>query len=1437
MSARALQLTGLCLLGISLLTSSRPVLADVAPPIEIKMSPDVGSAVSGQEYDGVLELHLGTDGILTELSLGGEGWAVLSFDAPAVPLRVQTGVLRIPFRALPRNADEPIVVSLRFNGFKQSKPIEIGPAYFARRGQVFRAVPVPESELPRPARGPVGDVAGEGRGARGKDADGRTTLRFEGRIVYQRPEGQWVGVDRLDVRIWDSDTVGHETMWEGHTDTTGYFDTEWFSWEDSGDPPDLVVYFETETNWVDVTDNSDLEWTYSWETEEIGNFQGSYHDFGNITVASDLMPALHLFSTVTRARRWVYTRSNHYYSMPQVQVEWPDDSSSSPAFYQCWGGDESEIHMTSAYQWREYVLCHEYGHHFPCSTWDDWPESVYCNDGDWCDPVPGEDCAHCAWCQENLVVAWTEGIAQYFAHRIPPTFAEDYVFDIGGAPHEPLYTKSYETPQTCEEDPEHFHDALLTEGFVAALLVDMADYEQDNHDDDSIWDSTCFGDEQILLVIGEQDPTNVFEFISAFKSAYPQYGPDLWPTAYNVDPSYPVGAYDPDNTPPGVVAVCDSATHPLGGWGPLPCITIEWEPAPDDLAGRGVCAYSLCWSQDPGGCTPDHVENPTSWSSCYITASHGPVTFGDWYVSIRARDCAGNWSDDWSTFGPFTVSECNGNGIIDVCEIACDISTLGLPCELPADWCSDLWPSDCGSAPDCNGNLIPDECDIASGFSQDCNLNGIPDECESMFHWDADSGSWHVPGNWLEGATPTTDSEVCIDVPGDVTVTYSAGTLQIATLACSESLAIEGATGQRALTIAEPSFVLGDLRLKNNDSTLDVENRLDIGGLFEWTQGSQLTGSGVTYANGGVYTSELVYPGLVYLNGHHLILDGESTSVGSARVEFVGASVFEIRPGSTYEHQGGTYFLNGGADDQFVNQGTLIKSVNPGTSMIKAVTSNTGLIHVQAGTLSFREQNSSSGGEFLGDPGTAFQFVNGGFTFHAGSSVVADNVLFTEGGAGWSYVRGTWNVTTSTTISAGQDVYFTEEANIINYGSSFSIPRGTANFNTPIGGPIQFDTFSIGPSSILDATANFNSGDPVEIANLTIGSGYLQGPSPVTISGLLTWNAGGRLYGTGTINADGDVLVNVNGDEKSLRNCVFNNAGTATFLGGFNRTAPAEVNNLETGVIDIQADVTVIGGSGLPLNNAGTLVKSAGAGTSTIQAAATNTGTIEVQTGVLRFYTGYGGSFVQTAGQTVLNGGGLQFDPGAMQISGGLLTGAGTVTGNVVNSAGTLAPGLPIGQIDIIGVYSHMVGATFECELSDTAPGAYDRLVCTGNLGLLGNLAVTFVSPLEPSHGDSFVVATSGAVLSGSFASVTVTNLPPYMILDVDYYGNAVTLTVIGGDCDSDGTLDIDDFATLGGCLQGPDNGVSPGCDCLDLDKDGDVDLLDAAEFQAAFKG
>ncbi|MHC4810109.1 MAG: LamG-like jellyroll fold domain-containing protein [Planctomycetota bacterium] len=95
----------------------------------------------------------------------------------------------------------------------------------------------------------------------------------------------------------------------------------------------------------------------------------------------------------------------------------------------------------------------------------------------------------------------------------------------------------------------------------------------------------------------------------------------------------------------------------------------------------------------------------------------------------------------------YEFGDCNGNGILDVCDIAdgvsqdCDGNGQPDECDLLGNDCDGNGiPDQCD--PDCNENGVADACDIAAGTSADCQPDGIPDECQldDRFNLFYDSG-------------------------------------------------------------------------------------------------------------------------------------------------------------------------------------------------------------------------------------------------------------------------------------------------------------------------------------------------------------------------------------------------------------------------------------------------------------------------------------------------------------------------------------------------------------------------------------------------------------------------------------------------------------------------------------------------------------------------
>jgi hypothetical protein len=213
-----------------------------------------------------------------------------------------------------------------------------------------------------------------------------------------------------------------------------------------------------------------------------------------------------------------------------------------------------------------------------------------------------------------------------------------------------------------------------------------------------------------------------------------------------------------------------------------------------------------------------------------------------------------------------------------------------------------------------------------------------------------------------------------------------------------------------------------------------------------------------------------------------------------------------------------------------------------------------------------------------------------------------------------------------------------------------------------------------------------------------------------------------------------------------------NNAGAAMWTGAGNisNDVNATFNNLSGASLAVQTVGDFFSGA---LNNAGTLAKTSGGGDGLTRVTGpfNNSGTVEVLSGTLRAES----SYTQSAGVTRLNGGVLaKTSLLPVAIDGGTLTGVGLVDGNV-RVAGTVAPGLSVGELSISGTYEQTEAGTLAVEVGGLTPGTeFDRLVVGGNTTLAGTVEVTLVDAFVPTDGNTFRIMTypSG---TGDFDDVT----------------------------------------------------------------------------------
>jgi len=231
-------------------------------------------------------------------------------------------------------------------------------------------------------------------------------------------------------------------------------------------------------------------------------------------------------------------------------------------------------------------------------------------------------------------------------------------------------------------------------------------------------------------------------------------------------------------------------------------------------------------------------------------------------------------------------------------------------------------------------------------------------------------------------------------------------------------------------------------------------------------------------------------------------------------------------------------------------------------------------------------------------------------------------------------------------------------------------------------------------------------------------------------------------------------------------------------------TMKLDAANIVTNAADILLDG--VGSQLLTTTNANALANfatNAAAGDFTIQngrnfttvGAFSNAGDMAIgNTSTFSVLAGGTGTYTQTGGTTNVNG---TLDAGLADIQSGILSGSGSVLGNVTNS-GTVTPGNSPGSLSITGDYTQSSTGILDIEIGGLLAGdEFDQLLITGLAMLDGTLNISLINSFLPSAGDSFMIMTFGS-RSGMFSTINGLNIGGGLFFDPIYSDTSLILMV-----------------------------------------------------------
>jgi hypothetical protein len=473
--------------------------------------------------------------------------------------------------------------------------------------------------------------------------------------------------------------------------------------------------------------------------------------------------------------------------------------------------------------------------------------------------------------------------------------------------------------------------------------------------------------------------------------------------------------------------------------------------------------------------------------------------------------------------------------------------------------------------------------------------------------------------NFAKGSTYNPSGETLIDTGGSsgAGVVFAAestvGSLGNLTVHTGTVNFSTGAT----ITVASLSLITGEAVLSGSDT-------LGVTGLLTWTDG-RMVGPGTTVASGGIALGAT--DGAAHdptFEARTLLNEAVATWVGLGTIDLLAGSTFTNEVHATFNDEANGVIESDGsgsiASSVFDNEGTFVVDVGStttGTASMGANFNNEGQVQIASGTWILTGAGAAAG-DFIMNAGTFLQLNR---MYGIPSTVDKDG-----------------NFVSSPQIIGGSG------ANVTFNGDN-PLP-------TPLGGITEID----------GGAYEVAGGGTDTIASLDMTGGYLTIFGTLTVKGAMTWT-GGSIAGPGTLNVQGGLTLGTAGGATGevLYGVTLNNSSSITVAAGnaFSQQYGATVENGILSTIDFDGDSTWSGDSTGTINNQGTIKKTAGTGTATINdLTLVNDGAVTLTSGTLDLETGgtATGSF-SAAAQTTLEFGHSSFAFNSTSS----VTGAGTV--------------------------------------------------------------------------------------------------------------------------------------------------------------------------------